>query len=263
MNKATRLFNNLINSIIIAGIMILLYGLYYLLAKGGVLLPFHDAPEDILWIYEAHGEVAKIIIKLGLIVLLAGIVYQIIKYFYFKYKNIKQKDNIINLMTTIMLGLVIASGLITLRGYIYLGDEFASPVANIGIGYGFVRSIWSTLIVKTSIVFLASSLLTSAFIIVDKGQSNAIAYVILGIVWTIFCFLVFIWATFYGPWDWSTSELIANEPIIGRITVFLSNAMWMIWLAVPCIIAIVLKTKKKMKENITIDQTIKQDSEVQ
>ena len=131
MNKVTRLFNSLINSIIIAGIMILLYGLYYLLAKGGVLLPFHDAPEDILWIYEAHVEVAKIIIKLGLIVLLAGIAYQIIKYFYFKYKSIKQKDNINNLITMIMLGLVIASGLITLRGYIYLGDEFSSPVANI------------------------------------------------------------------------------------------------------------------------------------
>ena len=263
MNKATRLFNNLINSIIIAGIMILLYGLYYLLAKGGVLLPFHDAPEDILWIYEAHVEVAKIIIKLGLIVLLAGIAYQIIKYFYFKYKNIKQKDNINNLITTIMLGLVIASGLITLRGYIYLGDELSSPVANIGIGYSFVRSIWSTLIVKTSIVFLGSSLLTSAFIIVDKGQSNAIAYVILGIVWTIFCFLVFIWATFYGPWDWSTSELIANEPVIGRITVFLSNAMWMIWLAVPCIIAAILTIKNKKKENRIANQTVKQNSEVQ
>ena len=252
---------NKLNSIIIAGIMILLYGLYYLFAKGGVLLPFHDAPEDILWIYEAHGEVGKIIIKLGLIVLLAGIAYQIIKYFYFKYKSIKQKDNIINLMTTIMLGIVIASGLITLRGFIYLGDEFASPVANIGIGYGFVRSIWSSLIVKTSIVFLASSLFTSVWIFVDKGQSNTIGYVILGIVWTIFCFLVFIWATFYGPWDWSTSELIANEPIIGRITVFLSNAMWMIWLAVPCIIAAILIIKKK-KNKIT-DQTVEQDSEVQ
>ena len=263
MNQLIKKMTSLTNSIMIAGIMILLYGLYYLLAKGGVLIPFHDAPEDILWIYEAHGEVAKIIIKLGLIVLLAGIAYQIIKYFYFKYKSIKQKDNIINLMTTIMLGIVIASGLITLRGYIYLGDEFSSPVANIGIGYGFVRSIWSRLIVKTSIVFLASSLFTSIWIIVDKGQSNAIAYVILGIVWTIFCFLVFIWATFYGPWDWSTSELIANEPIIGRITVFLSNSMWMIWLAVPCIIAAILIIKKKKKENRIANQTVEQDSEVQ
>lgn len=254
---------NKLNSIIIAGIMILLYGLYYLIVKGGVLLPFHDAPEAVLWVYEAHTEIAKIIIKLGLIVLLVGLAYQIIKYFYFKYKSIKQKDNIINLITMILLGLVIASGLITLRGFIYLGDEFASPVANIGIGYGFVRSIWSSLIVKTSIVFLASSLFTSVWIFVDKGQSNTIGYVILGIVWTIFCFLVFIWATFYGPWDWSTSELIANEPIIGRITVFLSNAMWMIWLAVPCIIAAILTIKNKKKENKITDQTVVQDGEVQ
>ena len=220
----------------IAGIMILLYGLYYLLAKGGVLLPFHDAPEEVLWVYEAYVEIAKIIIKLGLIVLLVGLAYQVFKYFYFKYKSIKQKDNINNLITMIMLGLVIASGLITFRGYIYLGDEFSSPVANIGIGYGFVRSIWSSLINKTSIVFLA-------------------------IVWTIFCFLVFIWATFYGPWDWSTSELIANEPIIGRITVFLSNAMWMIWLAVPCIIAAILTIKNKKKENRIANQTVEQDGE--
>lgn len=245
MNKKTKLFSNIINSIIIAGMMVLLYGLYYLLAKGGVLLPFHDAPEEVLWIYEAHVGIAKSIIKLGLIIFIVGVAYQILKNIYFKNKSIKQNDSIIHLITMIMLGLVIASGLITLRGFIYLGDAFSSPVANIGIEYSFVRSFWTSLIVQTSIVFLLSSLFTSIWILVNSGQSNVIAYVLLGIVWTVFCFLVFIWATFYGDWNWSTSELIANEPIMGRITVFLSNAMWIIWLVVPCIIATTLIIKKK------------------
>lgn len=57
--------------------------------------------------------------------------------------------------------------------------------------------------------------------------------------------------------------MIANEPIIGRITVFLSNTMWMIWLAVPCIIAAILIIKKKKKENRIANQTVEQNSEVQ
>ena len=225
--------------------MILLFGFYYLITKGGVLLPFHDAPEDVLLVYNINADTAKTLMVLGFVTLIVGIIYQIIKTVYVKHKNIKQKDNIIDLIVMIMLGAVIASGLITLRGYIYLGDELDSVGVNTEFGYSFVRTTWTLLIEKSSIVFLSASLLTSILIFVDPKTSNIIAYLLLFVAWSIFCFFVFIWAVFYGNWHWSTSELIANEPVMGRITVFLSNTMWLIWLLVPCVIAGIMLYKKK------------------
>ena len=243
---------NKLNSIIIAGIVILLFGVYYLLTKGGVLLPFHDAPEDVLWVYNINADTARTLNKLGFIIFIVGIVYQIIKSIYIKQKNIKQKDNIIDLIVMIMLGVVLASGLITLRGFIYLGDELDVAATDIGFGYSYSRTIWTSLIVKSSIVYLSSSLLTSILIFCDPKTSNIIAYVLLVVIWSVFCFLV-----------WSTSELFANEPIIGRIAVFLSKSMGIIWLFVPIIFVIIKVALNEKKQSKIAAQTVEQDSEVQ
>ena len=120
MNKATKTILTISNSIIIAGIMVLLYGLYFLLAKGGVLLPFHDAPEDILWIYKINTDIAKTIIGLGIIVLLSGIIFQIVRYTVDKNKEIQtQEYKVIDVMTNVFLGSTIAAVAIMLKGFFF------------------------------------------------------------------------------------------------------------------------------------------------
>lgn len=73
MDRFTKAFINIFNSIMIAGIMLLLYGLYYLITKGDVLLPFHDnPPEVVLVVYEANRLVAYALMKYGIISCMIG-----------------------------------------------------------------------------------------------------------------------------------------------------------------------------------------------
>ena len=164
MNKATKTIMTKLNSIIIAGIMLLLYGLYFLLTKGGVLLPFHDAPEDILWIYKINADIAKTIIGLGIIVLLAGIIFQIIRYTIEKNKEIQSKEyKALDLITNVLLGATIAAAAIVLVAYIFLSYQLDSG-QYIEYGYSYAKSMWSLLTTRFFVVFVILAIISSFLI---------------------------------------------------------------------------------------------------
>lgn len=242
MNKVTKTIMTISNSIIIAGMMLLLYGLYYLITKGGVLLPFHDAPEEVLKLYKVNVTIANTIIKLGFVTLLVGAAYQVIKSLAVKNMQLKEYTKI-DIIIVLLLGLSVAAVLIALRGAAFLMfgelDEMAQA-AMYYIGYSYPLTQWTSLILYGIIVSAASAIITSILIIWNKNKSNSVAYILLGIVWSGACFMTRVWI-----WEWGTSDLFIKEPII----VFLSNPIWIIWLAVPCIVAVILLIKKKKKDD--------------
>ena len=243
MDRFTKAFINIFNSIIIAGIMLILYGLYYLITKGGVLLPFHDAPEDVLKLYIVNATIAKSIIKLGLITVLVGVIYQAIKALIVKYRRLQLKEcTKIDIIIWILLGLSMASVLLALRGAAFLMFGELDEMAQAGmyyIGYSYPRTRWTSLILYGIIVSVASAIITSILVIRSKNRSNIIAYIILAIVWSGACFMTRVWI-----WAEGTSELFVEEPIIE----FLSNAMWVIWIAVPVMVGIVIYLRKQRRK---------------
>ncbi len=85
-----------------------------------------------------------------------------------------------------------------------------------------------------------------------KPTSNKIIKILLCILfvllWSVLCFFVWIRSVFYGNWFWSEKELIANDPVNGRIAVFLANYMTVIWIIVPVVIAVIIYLVKRKKK---------------
>ena len=72
--------------------------------------------------------------------------------------------------------------------------------------------------------------------VTKQNRFSILAYILIGVIWSIFCLFVWVRAVFYGNWHWSTEELITYEPIRGRIAVFLVYAMPIIWIVLLAII---------------------------
>ena len=248
MNKVTKTILTISNSIIIAGIMVLLYGLYFLLAKGGVLLPFHDAPEDVLWIYKINADIAKTIIGLGIIVLLVGIIFQIVRYTIEKNKEIQPKEyKALDLIINVLLGAIIAAAAIVFRGYTFLSYQLDAG-GYIDYGYSYSESMWDNLITKWAIVFVMAAIVSSFLIIKNKNRSNLISYILLFIMWSIACFAAYIRLWIYEGSFWESYNYMYDIPIKVKIMIFLlTKGMWVIWIAVPVIVGIVVYLRRRSR----------------
>ena len=248
MNKATKTILTISNSIIIAGIMVLLYGLYFLLAKGGVLLPFHDAPEDILWIYKINTDIAKTIIGLGIIVLLSGIIFQIVRYTVDKNKEIQTKEyKVIDVMTNVFLGSTIAAVAIMLKGFFFLAYQL-DPQGNLNSGDRYAKNMWSLLTTRFFVVFVILAIISSFLIIKNKNRSNLLALILLFPLWSVVCFAAFFWLYNYVGSFWARYDYMYDIPIrIKRLSFFL-EAMQVIWIAVPVIVGIVVYLRKHSRK---------------
>ena len=73
MKKTFRALQNLSGSIMTAGLIILLIGAYYTIIKAGI--PYQDAPDDILWVYQINMHIGEVLEKDGAIILTAGFVF--------------------------------------------------------------------------------------------------------------------------------------------------------------------------------------------
>ena len=73
MKKTFRALQNLSGSIMTAGLIILLIGAYYTIIKAGI--PYQDAPDDILWVYQINMHIGEVLEKDGAIILAAGFVF--------------------------------------------------------------------------------------------------------------------------------------------------------------------------------------------
>lgn len=164
------------NSIIIAGIMLFLYGLYYLLTKGGVLLPFHDAPEAILEHYYVGVAVARIIMKLGIATIVVGMIFQLIKVAFMRHQNQSCKEfRWLDILIMFLFGISIAAFLLVLRGAYFFMFREIDEMAQTGmyaIGYTYPSALWKSIIANGMIASAVSAITASIFTIKNKKTSN-------------------------------------------------------------------------------------------
>lgn len=76
MDKRRRLFQTILNSLILTGMIILLMGLYYAIIKAGI--PYQDPPLEIQIQYAIYNGMGERLIKSGLLFIIAGIVLRFI-----------------------------------------------------------------------------------------------------------------------------------------------------------------------------------------
>ena len=294
--KASKTLQTLSGSILIAGLVVLLIGAYYAIIKAGI--PYQDAPDDILWIYEINMHIGDTLVKDGVIIFAAGLVFYLVMRAVRKSKNPGTRKNSLNaLLILLFTGLAFAGLVLATRG-IYAqiqGLPFEDPTQ---YGSGLAEYMWSR-ILHAGILLLVTGTLGCAIALIKKPNENnaatddveksvidmdtdvadqavidinadnaeqnsierntgmpvssqpkarkIIGYILLGLLWSGFCFFVWINAVFYGNWHWTAEELIMHEPVTGRIVVFLANAMPILWIAVPAVIAIVLFVRKRKR----------------
>ena len=75
MNKPGNAIKNIINGTIIAGIIILLIGLYYWIIKAGI--PYQDPTEELRIQYAINMGIGDELVKAGAVLLIIGIVGKI------------------------------------------------------------------------------------------------------------------------------------------------------------------------------------------
>ena len=288
MKKTFRALQNLSGSIMTAGLIILLIGAYYTIIKAGI--PYQDAPDDILWVYQINMHIGEVLEKDGAIILAAGFVFLFIVRAVRKNSNPeKQKNSMNELLILLFSGLVFGGAVLAARGIyaqIY-GLPFEDPTQyGSSLAPYMLRSLWSR-VKLTGILLLGAGTIGCAIAlikkpgktitaaddaeqtVIDKNADHAeqniteyntdlsasarskasriIGYILLGLLWSGFCFFVWINAVFYGNWHWTDEELIMHDPVTGRIIVFLADAMPILWLAVPAVIAIVLFVRKRKR----------------
>ncbi len=71
MNKPSNTVKNIINGAIIAGIIILLIGLYYWIIKAGI--PYQDPTEELRIQYAVNMGIGDELVKTGAVLLIIGI----------------------------------------------------------------------------------------------------------------------------------------------------------------------------------------------
>lgn len=101
-------------------------------------------------------------------------------------------------------------------------------------------------------IFVIVTILSFLMISRENTQRSTV-FALLFLDWSILCLAVFIWAVFYGNWHWSNEELIRYEPVMGRVVIFLSQSIWIIWLLLPCIVAGILMLYRKLSKGNQID----------
>ena len=76
MNRIKKVLKTIFNSIILAGVIILVIGLYYSVIKAGI--PYQDPPLELQIQYAINMGIGEILLKYGFMITVLGTILQII-----------------------------------------------------------------------------------------------------------------------------------------------------------------------------------------
>ena len=78
MNKVFNIFKNMLNAVIISGIIIFVIGLYYLIVKAGI--PYQDPTEELRIKYAINMGISETLIINGFYVFVLGLIGKIVAF---------------------------------------------------------------------------------------------------------------------------------------------------------------------------------------